>query len=315
LQDYQNFGRGVINDLSQTVVDGQLTNLTGTPFVYLADTSRTIWSLVAQDEWQIADNWHLTSGLRYDDYSDFGGTLNPRIALVWDINKLLTTKLLYGRAFRAPNFSEQGTQNNPVVIGNKNLRPETINTTELAFDYRPLSSLRTSLNLYYYEIENLISAEAPNNDSTPQYQNSGDQNGFGSEFEWDWQLNHQFNLRGNYAWQNARNDATNNRVIGVPEHHVYVALGWHFSRQWNLQPQLNWIGGRSQAANDTRPPLKDYQTFDLTLRGKNLFKHLNLSASLRNAFDERPLEPAAPQIPQNLPLSGRSFYFEASVEF
>ncbi len=112
---------------------------------------------VLQDEWQLADDWQLTAGVRYDEYSDFGGTINPRAALVWDINQQLTSKLLYGRAFRAPTFSEQGNQNNPVLLGNRNLRPETINTYEWAFDYRPVSSLRTAVNLYYYQIESLIS--------------------------------------------------------------------------------------------------------------------------------------------------------------
>lgn len=309
----KNIGTGVITDNTQTVVNGQLTNLTGTPFVYLADTNRSIWSLVAQDEWQIAQNWQLTSGVRYDNYSDFGGTLNPRLALVWDINEQLTGKLLYGRAFRAPNFSEQGTQNNPVVLGNKHLKPETINTTELAFDYRPLLSLHTTLNVYYYEINNLISA-VPVANGLNQYQNNGNQNGYGSEFEWEWQWNQQWQIKGNYAWQHATNADTKQRITGVPEHHIYVALGWHFSPQWQVQPQLNWISGRTRSLNDQRP-LDDYETVDLTLRGKKLFKHLNLAASLRNAFDEYPLEPATLQLPQNLPLAGRSFYFEASIDF
>ncbi len=129
----------------------------------MPNTHRTIWSLVAQDEWQIADDWQLTAGVRYDDYSDFGGTVNPRVALVWDINEQITSKLLYGKAFRAPNFAEQCTQNNPVVLGNKNLNPETINTFEWALDYRPFSSLRTAVNLYYYQINNLISAVPDSN--------------------------------------------------------------------------------------------------------------------------------------------------------
>jgi iron complex outermembrane receptor protein len=309
----KNFGPGVLNG-SQPVVDGTLTHLTGTPFVYLPGTHRTIGSLVLQDEWQFADAWQLTAGLRYDNYSDFGSTVNPRAALVWDINKQLTGKLLYGRAFRAPSFSEQANQNNPSLLGNKHLQPETINTVEWALDYRPLSSLRTAVNLYYYEIDNLISAAPEANGLTSKYQNNGKQNGLGSEFEWNWQLNEKWAVKGNYAWQNAINQHTNNRVVGVPEHHIYIATSWHFLPQWQLQPQLNWIGGRTRPQGDTRP-LGDYQTVDLTLRGNRLFKHINLAASLRNAFDEHYFELATLQLPQNLPMQGRSFYFEASVDF
>jgi len=305
--DRRNFGYG---KALPAVANGTLIDVTGTQFVYLPNTHRSIWSAVAQDEWQFAKNWQLTVGIRFVHYSDFGSTVNPRAALVWDINEQLTSKILYGKAFRAPNFSEQGNQNNPVIVGNKQLKPETINTIEWAFDYRPFSSLRTAVNLYYYEIDNLIAIPS----GTVTYQNSGNQNGYGTEFEWNWQASEQWNVTGNYAWQNARNNTTGNRVTGVPEHHVYMAVGWQFLPQWHIQPQINWVGSRTVSPGDNRP-LKDYETIDLTLRGKNLFGHLNLSASVRNMFDANNLEPANSGLPQNIPLPGRSFYFEASTNF
>ncbi len=318
----KNFGPGVIDEKKVeflpppaiNIVGGTLTNVTGTPFVYLPSLHRTIWSLVAQDEWQLANNWQLTAGVRYDDYSDFGGTVNPRVALVWDINKQISSKLLYGRAFRAPNFAEQGNQNNPVVLGNKSLNPETINTYEWALDYHPSSSLRTAVNVYYYQIHNLISAVPDPINRTNIFRNSGNQNGYGTEFEFNWQVAEQWNLKGNYAWQHSINEVTNRPVAGVPEHHVYVAFQWQFMPDWQFQPQLNWIGSRTRLPDDNRK-LNDYETIDFTLRGKKLFGHLNLAASLRNAFDTTYYEPAAPQLPQNLPMPGRSFYLEASVNF
>ena len=299
-----NYGYGTLNG-----VGGSQVNVTGTSYVYLPDTHRTVWSLVGQDEWQLATDWHLTAGLRYDNYSDFGGTFNPRAALVWDINKQLTSKLLYGKAFRAPNFSEQFTQNNPVVLGNNHLKPETINTYEWALNYRPITSLSTAANVYYYKIDNLIAIPT----GTITYQNSGNQNGYGSEFEFNWQWTEQWNLKGNYAWQHAINETNQSLVTGVPAHHAYVALGWKFLPQWQLQPQLNWIGGRT--GTGTNQQLSDYETVDFTVRGKKLFGHLNLSASLRNAFDTNYYEPTILQLPTTLPMPGRSFYLEASVNF
>ena len=309
--DSRNFGYGVP---LPAVVNGTLTNVTGTALAYLPNTHRTIGSLVAQDEWQLATDWQLTAGLRYDRYSDFGGTFNPRVALVWDINKQLTSKLLYGKAFRAPNFSEQFTQNNSVVLGNRNLKPETINTYEWALNYRPFSSLSTAVNVYYYQIDKLISAVPDPGTGINIYQNSGDQNGYGTELEGNWQVTEQWNVKGNYAWQHAINNATNSSVTGVPEHHVYVALGWQFLPQWQLQPQLNWIGGRTGLAGRNQQ-LSDYETTDFTLRGKKLLGHLNLAASLRNAFDTKYYEPTNLQLPTTLPMQGRSFYLEASVNF
>jgi iron complex outermembrane receptor protein len=313
-REAKNYGTGVISG-SPKVVSGILTDVTGTPYVYLPSIHRSIFSGVLQDEWQFADNWQLTAGVRYDHYSDFGNTINPRAALVWDINKQLTTKLLYGKAFRAPSFSEQANQNNPVLLGNKNLKPETIDTFEWAIDYRPVKSLRTAVNVYYYQIKDLIAAVPDVGKPSATFQNSGKQDGYGGEFEWNWQASEQWSVMGNYSWQHAMNKQNHTRVTYVPEHHIYTAVSWQFLPQWQLQPQINWVGRRIAATGDIRP-LKDYQTIDLTLRGKKLFDHLNVSASIHNLLDNRNNFEAAPtSLPQNIPMPSRLFYLEASVSF
>ncbi len=315
-----NFGPGVVDTTTLlplpnvNVIGGSLTNVTGTPFVFLPSTHRSIWSSVVQDEWRLANDWQLTAGVRYDDYSDFGSTVNPRAALVWDINQQLTSKLLYGKAFRAPNFSEQGNQNNPVQLGNKALDPETINTYEWAFDYRPVPALRTAANLYYYRIKDLIALVPDAGKPSSTFQNSGNQDGYGSELEWNWQVQEQWNLSGNYAWQYARNNETKRRVTGVPEHQVYVAAAWQFVPKWQLQSQVNWVGSRINPIADNGK-LGDYQTVDFTVRGKKLYGHLNIAASLHNAFDTNYWEPAAVKIGGNFPMPGRSFYLETSINF
>jgi iron complex outermembrane receptor protein len=311
---YENVTVSHVTNYGAGVVPNQVTDVTNTPFAYLANKHRYIWSAALQDEWQLHPDWQLTAGVRYDHYSDFGCSVNPRAALVWTINEQLTSKIMYGRAFRAPTFTEQATQNNPVLLGNPHLKPETINTAEWAMDYRPFSPLRTAANLYYYRIDDLIVGIPDTNKSSQTYQNVGYQDGYGGELEWNWQVNDQWDLAGNYSWQHARNSITGERVIGVPEHQIYFAAGWQFLPGWRLQPQINWIGGRTQGIGDNRP-LDDYETIDLSLTGKKLFGHVNIGASLRNLFDTHAREPAVIQLPQNLPIPGRSFYLEALVNF
>lgn len=314
-REIKNFGPGVLSGTPPpAIVYGAMTNVTGSEFVYLPDTNRSIWSLAIQDEWQLAEDWQLTAGVRFDHYSDFGATVNPRIALVWDVNEQLTSKLLYGRAFRAPNFSEQGNINNPVLLGNPNLEPEIINTIELAFDYRPFQSLRTGVNVYYYTIEDLIEA-VPSGSGSFMAQNVGDHEGFGLEFEWNWQIHEQFFISGNYAWQHAHDKTTNQDVDGVPEQQLYVAALWEFMPGWSLQSQLKWIGERSNMIGDNRKNLEDYETVDITLRGEKIMGYLNIAASVRNVFNKHAREPSVPALPDHIPTPGRSFYVEASVYF
>lgn len=312
-QEARNYGAGILDRFPLPAVAPGLQDVTGTPLTLIDDHHRDIWSMAIQDEWQFAEDWHLTTGLRYDHYSDFGSTWNPRAALVWDINPQLTGKLLYGQAYRAPSFLEQYQQNSPLFLGNPTLRPETIETTELAFDYRPTKSLRTALNLYHYEIHDLISGPI-SSATTLTEQNTPGQDGYGSEFEWDWKFHQDWNLRGNYAWQFARYEATHERVSNVPEHHVYTALAWNFMPKWQIQTQINWVGHRVSSQDDTRV-LKDYETVDLTLNAKKLMGYLDLTASARNLLDSHGKEPATSSYPYNLPIAGQTFYFEAAIHF
>ena len=309
-KEKRNYGAGIL-DGTQAVVDGTLTKVTGTDLVFLPDSDRTIWSVALQDEWKIAQDWHLTMGLRYDEYSDFGSTFNPRIALVWDINQQLSSKLLYGRAFRAPSFLEQKQQNSQFFTGNPDLDPETIQTIELAFDYRPYNNLRLASNFYFYEIDDLIAGGL----DTTIVDNQKGQQGYGTEFEWDWKFHEQWNLKGNYAWQYARDEESKRRVSGVPEHQVYVAADWQFLPQWHIQTQLNWIGHRVSAETSTNNKLKDYETVDVTLNSKRFFGHIDFSASVRNVFDSQGKEPASNAYPDNFPIPSRSFYLETTVHF
>jgi outer membrane receptor protein involved in Fe transport len=114
-----------------------LIDITDTSAIFLPEKVRKLGYVFLQDAYQFATDWELTAGLRYDQYSDFGSTVNPRLALVWKTRPDLTCKFLYGRAFRAPAFYELYQINNPVVLGNPNLKPETLEMWELALDYQP----------------------------------------------------------------------------------------------------------------------------------------------------------------------------------
>ena len=64
--------------------------------VFVLEQDRSLVYALFQDEIHLAPDWDLTIGARYDDYSDFGSTVNPRLALVWMADYDLTVKYLYG---------------------------------------------------------------------------------------------------------------------------------------------------------------------------------------------------------------------------
>ena len=117
----------------------------------LAEHGRRVWYGFAQDEWWFAPDWTLTAGVRLDDYSDFGTAINPRLALVWNPSPSLTAKVVYGRAFRAPNFTELYGNNLLAVSGNPALDPEILNVIEFSLAKQWTSRLWTNVILYGYD--------------------------------------------------------------------------------------------------------------------------------------------------------------------
>lgn len=287
-----------------------------TPF--LTPHSRTVSYVFVQDEWNLYRDWTLTSGLRYDYYSDFGSTINPRLALVWQTTRNLTSKVLYGRAFRAPSFGEQfNTDEVPLFQGNPDLKPETINTVELAFDYHPQTSVGAKMNLYWYLYEDIIRPVADNPPVTRTFQNAGDQTGYGIELETRWDVLENLRLTANYAFQYSEDDSTGSDVGFAPSHQLYARADWQFLPDWNFNVQSNWVGQRKRPRSDRRPQVADYLTFDMTLRGDNILENWGVSASVWNLFDADVREPSPPfdnpassLVPGDFPMAGRSFYFE-----
>jgi len=290
----------------------------GRPFI--DPHSRSIVFGFFQHEWDLAKDWTLTWGVRYDHYSDFGSTVNPRAALVWQTNYSLTTKLLYGRAFRAPSFGEQfANDETPTLLGNPDLTPETINTLELAFDYQPKENMRAKLNLYRYWYEDIIRPMVDSGPGTPTrtFQNAGNQTGYGLELEGQWAILDSFRFTANYAFQVSEDETTNTNVGFAPTHQVYARADWEFFPDWNWDVQTNWVGDRKRSAMDRRNQVADYFTVDMTLRGEDIFDNLGVSASVSNLFDVDIREPSPPfdnantsLVPGDFPQAGRFFYFE-----
>jgi iron complex outermembrane receptor protein len=309
----KNFGPGVL-DGSEGTVDGTLTDVSGTPYVFTSDQWRNIWYGLVQDEWVMAKNWELTLGARYDHYSDFGSTFNPRAALVWETRYDLTTKLLYGRAFRPPAFAELYARNNPAVLGNEDLKPETIQTVELVFDYLPRRNLRTILNLFYYRIKDLIRFD----EATPEgirARNVGRQKGQGFEFETVWTPTPTFLVRGNIACQWSKDQDTDQTVPNAPRYQAYLNSHWEFAPDWSIDAQLFWIADRERAMGDNREAIDDYTWVNLTLRRKHLWKQWDAALAVRNVFDEDAREPSVPAISNDYPLESRSLWAELRYHF
>jgi len=279
---------------------------------------RRINYLYLQDEWQLARDLAFTAGLRRDQYSDFGGTTNPRLALVWDAALDVTAKLLYGQAFRAPAFNEQYGLN-PVVNGNPDLQPETIKTLEAALAWQVRRDLQIKANVFKYRMKNLIRA-LPNPAPTPgtTFFNTGGQTGHGAELEVDWDASRSLRLSFDYAYQYSTDDASNKDAGYAPHSHYYGRADWYFIPGWLAGAQINRVANRKRAPGDTRSDIADYTTVDLSLSSERSRSGWAVTASLHNLFNADVREPSlAPgtAIPDDLPMAGRAWFVQGSYRY
>lgn len=318
----KNYGPGVI-DGSISPIGGAVTEVTGTAFTFMPDESRTVRHVSLQDQWSFAADWDLTAGVRYDRYSDFGGTVNPRLALVWNTRQDLTTKLLYGRAFRAPSFAELFTINNPVVLGNPDLQPETINTYELAFDYRPDFETRVGLGFFTYKIEDLIEFVPNAARTSATAENTDGQDGRGLELELERELSAAMDVRAHYAYQKSTDLGTDMQAAFSPEHQAYAQLRWRPVDLWEVSAQASWIGERAREAGDPRDPLEAYTVVDGVLTRAAADGQWSMQFAVTNLFDTdarepSPAEPAVPSgslMPGDYPLAGRGLFVTGRMAF
>jgi len=297
-----------------------LKDVSDTDEAYLPEKGRSNYHGFAQDEWQITNDLQLISGLRYDNYSDFGNTTNPRLAVIWAANKNITQKILYGRAFRAPSIAELHVISNPVILGNPDLKAETIDTFELTLSYHPRSSYSINSNLYYYDINDYIVFITEG--ATATAQNAGKRTGYGAELELTIPIDESLKLYMNYAYQHSEDSTSHDDIGEAPNHQAYLRTDWRFQTNWQLNSQINWVGQQGRVSGDSRAALNDYTNISLTLRHQAINSPFSFKCSIKNLLDNKVAEVSqgpsvlpVSAIPNDLPMAGRNLYAELQYDF
>lgn len=317
--DWRNFGTSPFT--GEPISPIGVLDVSDTPAAYAREAARENRFLYVQDTWTLNPRWELTYGLRHDRYSDFGSTTNPRLGLVWTPHRKLVAKLLFGKAFRGPSFQEQYNQNNPVAIGNPQLKPEKIATWELAFGYHANDALHLALNLFRYKIRDKITL-IPLSSVEQGFANASTWQGQGGEFEARWKTSPRSSVLFNYSLQDSE-DGSGETLGNGPRHAVYLRGDWLVVKNWYLDGQLHWHDGWNRAQDDPRSALEGYTTVDLTLRRKTLDgKGFNFALGVRNLFDHDVRDPSpGPDtnglvyVPSDIPGPGRQWFTELRYTF
>ncbi len=162
------------------------------------------YAIYTQQEWLLAENFTLVTGLRYDYHSQFKGHLTPRLTAMFKPTSRFTLRGGYSGGFRSPTLKELYTDwfhpdgGGFQIIGNKDMKAEKSNNFNLSTEISLGKTVITGIAQYSL-IENMVSTLWLNQD-TVLYANIGDAKVLSTELSVTSQINNNLSLRGGYSY-------------------------------------------------------------------------------------------------------------------
>ena len=149
-----------------------------------ANGARDNTAIFAELAIPVTETFNVQIAVRHEDYSDFGTTVDPKVAFIWTPTDELSIRGSYGTAFRAPSLHQIGlgsTDESPALVdtvrcaaignvdqacevaeytavlaGNPDLGPEESKSYNLGVIYEITEDIDFSLDYYNYDVENVI---------------------------------------------------------------------------------------------------------------------------------------------------------------
>ena len=154
----------------------------------LREGDRNVWAVALEMSFPVLKTLELGFSIRYDDYSDFGGTTNPKISARWQPFQQLLVRGSYNTGFAAPTLAQLyapnattftgGRYNDPVLCpngvpnvaagavqsrdcgiqfqqlqgGNEQLQPEESDAWTIGFILQPTPEFSFGLDYWDYKV-------------------------------------------------------------------------------------------------------------------------------------------------------------------
>ncbi len=281
------------------------------------------------------ENMSVTTGVRYDHYSDVQSSITPRLGVVYAPTKKLYFKALYGKGFNAPEFVELHVKNNPVALGNPGLKPEKITTIEGLVGYNFSERLKTSATIYHNEARDIVDFK----DGVTQ--NIGKTKSYGLELELKAGLDNLKYLYANATWQHVKN-TTRETIVSeggqtytqeaffpgnVPTFIANIGVNYDIFDWMIANASFNYVGERTRSEEkiwagetlvglDDRAPVSDRLLLNATLTFRKFYKGLEAQISGWNLLDQDHRDPVADgSIENDQPRPGARFMVRISYLF
>ncbi len=347
-----------LKETGMYVVVDDASSYLGQSYKSIANKSAQEFGAFIQDEWAITEKLMIVPGIRMDKHhseeeysadrkvfdslfpkSSFDETsINPRLAIKYDISEAVVLRANVGTGFRAPyGFSEDLhlCSGSPRVWKSSDLKPETAVSYNFSADYYG-ANFRISTNLFRTDLKNKIgfSDADPNIAALGydyQWKNIDDAYVQGLELSVQLNLAQNFNTGINFTlnqgeYKNAREDWVGTEYANVSKYiprfpsttgnlnFEYSPQDWSFSIIGNYQGSM-YIDYYSDDPNYQSKIKKTDPFMIFNARASKTINNFKIYAGVNNIFnyvqDERHLDDAAFMY---APVYGTMFYGGVSIK-
>jgi iron complex outermembrane receptor protein len=261
------------------------------------DLTRDIISIYANDKYSISNNFDLSAGLRYDNYSDFGDNFSPTVGVVYRANKKVRLKALYAHAFRAPSWIE--------LTSNDTLDAETSDSLEAGIIYKQNINNALRFNIYHTRLDNMITKQKT-------YVQLDKATFNGAEFEYTYEANSKLNMNFLASYIDAK-DKDGVDLADVANILASTSLVYDFDIGISCGSLLKYVSSSSRSQGDTRDEIDDSLIFDETISYQ--YKDFTATLIIKDLFDQGTYYALPQGSSYDFDDGGRSFLLKASMDF
>jgi outer membrane receptor protein involved in Fe transport len=305
----------------------KLTSYTPDPdprfaFTFSKDLSERVVSAYAGDDLRLHKRAQLSAAVRLDHHVDsFGLVLNPRVALLLQPYDDGRTKLLFGRAFRAPTvyerfFNDNGSTQKQAV----DLSPERVTTAEIEHTHQLTDEVSITGAGYWSRIDSLIRAQLVEGDAVQFRNERGIVHSAGVEGEVRWRPGRSALFSIWYGF-NRSADASGTILANSPQHTGAVRLLYPVVPEvLSFATELSYGSARYTVSDERNPAqlVGEAIFWNVGLSGEYAKWRVRYGAHVFNALDQRPALPAGPEIPfpgHAVPQLGRALRLSLAATF
>jgi outer membrane receptor protein involved in Fe transport len=257
-----------------------------------------VYAFVQQD---ILSNLILSAGLRYDMNKTYGNEWIPQVGLAWNIFSGTSLKTSVSKGYRPPTIRELYL----FPPANEKLLPERMMNYEISWAQNWMKQkMKTELNLYLIEGDNMIILVPPVAPPPPLYKNTGAINNKGIEFLFEYQPLERLRFHANYSFIKMKNP-----LPATPEHNLFLSGTYMYKKfQFSLKLQniLN-LYNQDETGNSSIVE-KGYNLLGAKI-GYRINKYLNIFISGENLLNQKY------QINKGYPMPGITVFGGINLKF